>query len=103
MAKKYFKKEYHSDYGCSYGIGSLETEQTFRNEGQDYLADVLTIDIDKDFIRIQQGKDFIDVEDVDELNEISPEDYQNWQKFFDQLQIKAQRMLDGRQKADGNL
>lgn len=97
MAKKYFKKEYHADHGCTYGIGSLDTEQTYNNEGQDYLAEVLIIDIDKDFIRIQQGQDFIDVDEVDERNEIAPEEHQNWQKFFDQLQIKVQRMLDGRQ------
>lgn len=96
MAKKYFKKEYSSDQGSTYGIGSFDTDQTYNDEGQDYLVDVLFIDIDKNFIRIQEGQDFIDVEDVDELNEISSEDYHNWNKFFTYVHNKAQDMIDGK-------
>lgn len=97
MAFKYFKKEYHSEYsGGSYGIGWLDTEQTYNDEGQEYLAKMYFVERDKDMFKISIGDDFIDKEELDNLQEISYEEHLRWVKFFSLIDAKASAMIDGR-------
>lgn len=76
MAIIAFKKEMHSDqYGESYEYGVIDTEHTFRNEGRDFLATVITIEVDKDCFRLSQDKDFIDVSEIDNIEHITCHEY----------------------------
>lgn len=70
--KKYFMKEMHSDW-CEvcFEIGFFDVEHTFNNEGVDFLASVYSIEHSKENVRIEICKDFIDVDEISSLTEIS--------------------------------
>lgn len=99
MRIKYFKKEYYSEYSDgTYGIGFLDTEQTYNNEGQDYLAQMYFIELDKYMLKISIGDDFIDMEELDNLHEIPYEEYQMWVQFYNQVYETASAMIHARNK-----
>lgn len=96
MAIKYFKKEYHSgNPGGTVGIGSLDTEHTYNDEGVDYLAKMYYFYQDENLVKIMSGDDFIDVDDLDDLHFVSHEEYKECEELFLQVyQTISAFMLD---------
>lgn len=95
MAVKYFKKEYSSGlFLGSFGVGKFDDEQSYNDEGIDFLAKMVFIDIDKDCIRVQEGSDFVDADEVNDLNLIEESEFQKWYTFYDDITKKAISMCN---------
>lgn len=74
--EKYFMKEMHSEL-CEqcFEIGHYDDSHTFRDEGVEYLASVCSFAHSKESVSIEFCKDFIDVDEISSLTEISEEMY----------------------------
>lgn len=97
MAVKYFKKEYSSDlFLGSFGVGKFDDEHSYNDEKLDFLAKMVFIDLDKDFIRVQEGNDFVDVDEVEDLNYIEESEYNKWYSFYQTITQQAISMCNSK-------
>lgn len=96
---KYFYKEYSSDmYGRTHGVGYLDTDKTFHDEGADYISTVIFLELGKDSISVREEKDIIDATELESLHYITEKDYNTLKEFMESFSDKAKDILNNIEK-----